>query len=83
MGGNAEVFGFCCMIGLLITLITSTYKIFVSLALLLRLRCWEQPAGSFGALRAAAVHTANHPVQSPETFPNGQNWTGVAQRVHR
>lgn len=49
---------------------------------LLCLRCWQEPAGPFGGLCSAAVHSAHHPVQSPETFPDGQNRPGVAHALY-
>lgn len=49
---------------------------------LLCLRCWQEPAGPFGGLCSAALHSAHHPVQSPETFPDGQNRPGVAHALH-
>lgn len=49
---------------------------------LLCLRCGQEPAGPFGGLRSAAVHSAHHAVQSPETFPDGQNRPGVAHALY-
>lgn len=55
----------------------------VHLLSLLCFRCWQQPAGPSGGLCSATVHAAHHPVQGPETFPDGQNRPGVAHCLYR